>query len=152
MQGPVHQDRHHRVAVAGSTGITDAYGTVALFGHVASTLAVLPAGSEVLLRCRANGDTGTFERVVAAMARGMGIGVRMFAPPAGGRASNYLRDYEIVDEADSVEAYFTDERVMDGGTGHLVEAALNRDRSVRAWRLTPEGRVERVGDHEPPGQ
>lgn len=145
-------DRDHGtvVAYAATTGITAQPGIFKLILHVSEGLAGLPEASTVLLRCRTNGDIGHFESVVKELAQSMGIDVRLYPPQDGDRAANFRRDYAMVDDADCVEAYFTDERVMDGGTGHLVEACLNRDKPVRAWRLTPEGRVERVGDNEPP--
>jgi hypothetical protein len=55
----------------------------------------------------------------------------------------------MVEAADYVEAYFRQDTVMTGGTGHVVEAAIAKDRRVYAWFVDASGRVERVGELEP---
>jgi hypothetical protein len=91
-----------------------------------------------------------FETLVSALADTYGLKVDWRRPTGGGRAAVYLRDYGLVDDADYVEAFFAHDRVMEGGTGHVVEAALNRDKRVYGWVVTEGGRVERVGEIEPP--
>ncbi len=103
----------------------------------------------VLLRRARSGDTGTMERVLFGIATNRGVAVRWMEPEPGGRAQVYERDYRMVESADRVEAYFAVDRVMLGGTGHVVEAAWARDIPVYAFSVEADGSIERVGELEP---
>lgn len=144
--GPVHGDRDHGVTVAyvGSRGLI----SVRLALHVARKISKLPKGSVVLVRRGRNTELGPFERVVEACAKSLGITYFECIPKGPGRESVYRRDYEMVEAADYVEAYFPESAVMDGGTGHVVDAALNREKTVYAWSVSEEGTVERIGEYE----
>ena len=79
------------------------------------------------------------EQMAAAAAKSFPFQVCTHRPNTiGGRAGIYNRDYQLVDEADLVLAFFTSEHVMAGGTGHVVEAALARNVPVRAWTWDEE--------------
>lgn len=82
------------------------------------------------------------------MAKNSNIEVEWFEPVPGGRNAVYDRDWAMVDSADRVEAFF-DDSSMPGGTGHLVDAALARNRSVYAWLVEARGELSRIGDWEP---
>lgn len=120
-----------------------------LASHLFNVLRELPPGSKVLLRAPRNPEepVGKVESVAAQMATDLQLEVEMCFPPVGGGREGVLRrDYDMVERADRVIAYFSPERVMDGGTGHLVEAAINRDIPTEAWRLDVDGRLDRTGD------
>jgi hypothetical protein len=87
--------------------------------------------------------------VIAGMARSPYLPpftVEWFYPEAGGRDQTYRRDFEFVEAADQVLAFFDAGAVMEGGTAHVVEAALMRGIPVTAWSIDQLGRVERVGE------
>jgi hypothetical protein len=123
--------------------------SIHLATHLFSVLRELPAGSIVLLRAPRNPSepVGKVEAVAAQMATDLQLDVELCFPPvAGGREGVFKRDYTMIERADRVVAYFSPDKIMDGGTGHLVEAAMNRDIPSEAWRLDDGGRLERVGD------
>lgn len=123
--------------------------SIHLATHLFNVLRELPPGSTVLLRAPRNPEepVGKVEAVAAQMATDLKLDVELCFPPVdGGREGVFKRDYTMVERADKVVAYFTPEKVMDGGTGHLIEAAMNRDIPSEAWRLDIDGRLDRVGD------
>lgn len=65
--------------------------------------------------------------------------------PRSQRTKNYIRDIVLVDGCDEIVAFFDPERVMEGGTGHIIEAALRMDKPCRAYTIR-NGRLEEVGD------
>jgi hypothetical protein len=75
------------------------------------------------------------------------IKVEWFEPEQGGRNAVYDRDYALVGAADRVEAFFDDD-AMPGGTGHVVDAALARNRTVYAWKVLQYGELQRIGEWE----
>lgn len=82
--------------------------------------------------------TSEFERAVTdlvhrMLASGFAVSFDCVTPAAVGRRYNWLRDYALVDGADKVIAYFSRSGFMQGGTGHVVQAALNRNVPVEAW-------------------
>ena len=96
------------------------------------------------------------ERLVESVADKLGRRVIRFSPTKGGRAAIYHRDYDLVTEATEVLAFFSPEREMDGGTGHVVKAALDRGVKVDAYGVRPDGTLvylgsddEGVDHHEP---
>jgi hypothetical protein len=109
----------------------------------------LPPGSVVLLRRPRTGLPGFIEGVVEGMVGARpDISVEWFAPQPGGRDQTYRRDFDFVSSADRVEAWFDADAAMEGGTGHVVEAALARGVPVTAWSITKRGRIDRVGELE----
>jgi len=65
------------------------------------------------------------------------------------RARVYLRDLEYVRKADLVLAYFSTTETS-GGTGHVVEKAIDQDVPVYSWGLDGT-RFVRIGEHDPFG-
>lgn len=123
--------------------------SVRLAAHLATKIAALPTGSVILLRRGRTTAISTFEGVVAELAKTYDIRVEWREPQPGDRSMVYRRDYQMIDDADYVEAYFPASQIMEGGTGHIVDASLNRDKRVYAWSVTMEGYVERIGELEP---
>jgi hypothetical protein len=87
--------------------------------------------------------------VTASMAEGMGLQVEWYWPDPGGRDQTYNRDYELVAGADLVEAYFPTDHLMEGGTAHVVEAAMSRGIPVYAWSIDEHGVISRIGELDP---
>lgn len=68
--------------------------------------------------------------------------------PTGDRATVYERDFRLVEGADMVVAYFDPGSVMDGGTGHVVKAAMDRQIKVEAYTTNDDGELELVGSDD----
>lgn len=122
--------------------------SVRLAVHVAERMMLTPRNARILLRRAKSGRIGAFEAVVADLAVRTGRTVEFFEPEGSDRAAVYRRDYTLVEAAVAVEAYFAPDHIMTGGTGHVVEAALARERPVHAWTVTSHG-IDRVGEYEP---
>jgi len=135
-----------RIAIVGSRSLEPS-------GHVANVvldeLIELSTTDEIdiLLRKPLFKDTSPFERLVAELATTLGCGVTWFRPRAGGREGVFGRDIDLVSSADEVIAYFPDGEEMTGGTGHVVEKALDQECPVRAY-VVAGGTVRWVGGNE----
>jgi hypothetical protein len=107
----------------------------------------LPTSATILLRRGNKSEPGMFEQVMAKLASVLWINVEWFRPqPTEGRAGTYLRDVEYVRQADLVLAYFST-REMSGGTGHVVEKAVDQDVPVYAYGFDGQ-RFGRIGEHD----
>lgn len=62
--------------------------------------------------------------------------------------NNYDRDHLIVQGADLVMSFFPEERFMEGGTGHVVECAIEADVPVEAWAMHPDGSLTLFAEHD----
>jgi hypothetical protein len=91
--------------------------------------------------------TSAIDMTAAELAKGRGLTVEWFQPEPGSRGATYDRDYELISAADQVEAFFDDD-TMPGGTGHVVDAALARNRNVNAWLVEAYGELSRIGEWE----
>lgn len=85
------------------------------------------------------------ERIVRRLCGTAGRPCQEWIPEQGGRSSVFRRDYEMVAAASSVYAYFSTDRDMAGGTGHVVKAALDREIQVEAWGVDPTGELHLIG-------
>jgi nucleoside 2-deoxyribosyltransferase len=84
---------------------------------------------------------------VAVLAKTMGLGVYWYKPqPGEGAGATFNRDAAMVRRADYVLAFFDEDHAMEGGTAHVVDAALNAMVPVYAWTLDPAGRLARLGE------
>jgi hypothetical protein len=136
------------VAIAASREIGDPTNKLEhAFHHATSELGRLNAYDELLLRRPKSGSPGLFEMLMDKIAASLGVDTIWFTPEGTGREATFHRDYRMVEAADVVIAYFTPERVMEGGTAHVVEAALNREVPVYAWVVDDTG-VTRLGELE----
>ena len=139
------RDRGPRVAFAANHSISPLRVTVEAYRE----LIKLPEKSTILLRHPRNGDPGLFEVNLATMARNHGLFVEWFEPKEGGRDQVYNRDFEMVLSADYVIAYFVDDEPMQGGTGHVVDAAIMKGIQVTAYTVSETGDVEFLGEFNP---
>jgi hypothetical protein len=118
-------------------------------GHLLRQMASFPPDTIILLRRGRTTGPGPFEKLVAMLAETLKIAIEWREPRAdeGGRSQTYLRDIELVGSADAVIAYFSEAQIMLGGTGHVVEKAI--DQNVPVYAYAPiDGAVERVGEVE----
>lgn len=116
---------------------------------IAAILATLDPSEGVAIRVSGEGEpASSLERLVRSIAARMGRECREFSPTKGGRAATFHRDYDMVDEASSVHAYFSTGREMSGGTSHVVKAALDKGAEVEAWGMNPDGTLHLIGSQE----
>lgn len=134
-----------KIAVVGSRAVD----LREIAGHILKTLASLPDGTTVLLRRGRHTPPGDFEVFTQALCLQLGINFEWCQPDEGGREAVYLRDIEMVAKSDAVVAYFDADSVMTGGTGHVVEKAIDADKPVYAYAPSDQNRVDWVGGHEP---
>lgn len=64
------------------------------------------------------------------------------------REDVYDRDWLLVKSIDRLIAFFAPGRVMEGGTGHVVHAALTRGVKVEAWEAVEAGTIRPVGSDD----
>jgi len=88
------------------------------------------------------------ERLVEAVASRLDRQIIRFSPTKGGRSAVFFRDYDLVTGADEVLAFFSTEREMEGGTGHVVKAALDRGVKVNAYACRPDGTLVFLGSDD----
>jgi len=117
-------------------------------GHLLKTLVSLPPETVVLLRKGRTTVPGDFETLTQALCLQLHIDFEWCIPDEGGREAVFLRDIEMVTRADAVVAYFDADSVMQGGTGHVVDKAMDIDRPVYAY-APQDGTVKWAGGHEP---
>lgn len=137
------------IAIAGAR---DCY-SLRVVVHAFNFLKVRPASTTVLLRHPlGKRPAGPLERTVAEMANELGFNVQWCRPAPGGREQVYRRDFEMVEQADGLLAYFALRGVMTGGTGHVVDAAISRNIPTRAFAYDPElGMLTLVGSWDREG-
>lgn len=102
--------------------------------HLLMKLAELPIDAVVLLRGPLGGHPGPIEVMAESLARDLNIGIQWCLPePHTGREGTIDRDLSMVAQADKVIAYFRPDRVMDGGTGRVVDYAQQQGKHVEAY-------------------
>lgn len=99
---------------------------------------LLEYGPDVLFLTR--GSEGFEEFLLRALPL---IDRRCFAYPSKGGPDNFLRDIELVKDADEVIAFLDPKTLSDPTTGaaHVVEKALDQKKPVRAYSTDGEGLV-----------
>jgi len=99
-----------------------------------------PKPPQILLRRPLKATPGAFEVLVSIAANARGYDVRWCYPDRrGGREGTYVRDVHMVGMADLVLAFFTPGSLMNGGTGHVVEKAIDKDIPVQAYEIDEKG-------------
>lgn len=111
-----------------------------------------PDPTVVLLRRGLKTDPGRFERLVAEWCfQFPHLNHRWVMPePGGGSGAVFNRDAELVANADLVLAFFPDSG-LEGGTGHVVERAIDLGVPVYSYTLSDETETgcERLGEVDP---
>jgi len=110
----------------------------------------LPAGTTILLRRGLTTSPGHFEKLTREIVRQSShLEARWVQPdPDDGPGAVFLRDNAMVAAADLVLAFFEPHHVMEGGTGHVVESAVDQAVPVYSFTIDDTALV-RVGDHDP---
>ncbi len=108
----------------------------------------IPNNSRVWLRRGLKGTPGVFERMVAEWCRQYPhVEARWIIPDFDeGPGAVFNRDNAMVRDSDLVLAFFAPGRMMEGGTGHVVEAAI--DQGVPVYSFELNGGLKRVGEHD----
>jgi hypothetical protein len=65
------------------------------------------------------------------------------------RGGAFVRDLALLNDADKVIALFAPDRVMEGGTAHIVNKALDERKEVEAYTVDDQGELVLVGGHNP---
>lgn len=128
-------------------GSSDLWPTATVLATVISKIAGMEPGQSIGIRIPRSAEepTSPLERWVFQAGPKMGHPVVWWRADTNKRDSVYRRDYEMVEKATGVLAFFAPDREMEGGTGHVVTAALARNVPVEAYRLTDDGRPELLG-------
>lgn len=110
----------------------------------------MPRGTTIILRRGNHSPPGYFERLLRELVRQQDhLEVSWAIPdPDGGPGATFNRDNDMVSQADLVLAFFEPHHVMEGGTGHVVETAIDRAVPVYSFTLS-DNSLTRVGDHDP---
>jgi hypothetical protein len=105
----------------------------------------------ILMRRGINTQPGRIEFAIATAAKVMDWEVEWFVPEPGGRDQVFYRDIEMVREADIVLCVFPSHDPMGGGTGHVVEKAVDRGAPVYAYVSDDESPWiwHRLGEWDP---
>lgn len=110
---------------------------------------LVKAGTVLLRHPKTVGrQPGGFEQMISKLAGALGVGVEWCKPEGSEKGNTYNRDLDMVERADFVICYFTTP-AMDGGTGHVVEAAMAKGVPVEGWWVDPDGDVTRIGEYDP---
>jgi hypothetical protein len=124
----------------------DLWLTPNLVASITALVSTIPLDGVVGIRCDLSQDpSSAVERFVQSLVPKMGRTVWMSSPKGEGRAGTFKRDYELVEKADAVVAFFAPEQEMEGGTGHVVKAALDREVPVEAYGLDDKGELTLIG-------
>jgi hypothetical protein len=118
---------------------------------VSSVVGVIATSEEEIgVRASVAGHIAShIEDVAARVCRKAERAVRIYQPVAGeGRASVYERDYRLAEQSSKVFAWVAPGEEMEGGTGHVVKAAMDRGVAVEAYRLDEDGKVVLLGSIE----
>lgn len=126
-----------KVAIVGSRIFPMAEGA----GYILGAVTRLKTGDTVLTRPSEGVD---YMAQIFAHVRGLDVEVYR---ADGARGDVYRRDMQLVDDADKVIAFFDPDHVMDGGTGHIVETAMRKEKPVEAWTVV-DGELIRVGEDQ----
>jgi hypothetical protein len=107
------------------------------------------AVTTILLRKPTNKPLRPFEALTASLATALGMKVEPYEPGSGGREATFARDVALVAASDSVVAVFPEGDEMNGGTGHVVEKALDQNRPVNAY-VVIDGSLRLFGAQDGP--
>ncbi len=92
--------------------------------------------------------TSSVEAVVVQLAGRVNKTVRIFEPIGAGRDTVYERDFRLVEAATKVIAFFPWDEFMEGGTGHVVKAAIDRGIEIEAYAVTNNGEITLIASDD----
>ena len=135
------------VVVAGSRALPQ--------GHAARVLirflAALEPDTLVLMRRGLNTQPGHFEAQAEHVIDLVGLRLEWCQPQPGGRREVFDRDMAMVERADLVIAFVTEDQLEneDSGTFSLAEKARASDKPSYLYTINEDGDVEAVGSWDP---
>lgn len=141
-----------KVVVAGSRALPAGASSFAF-----PLLDALTKDDWVLLRKPKYANANHFENIIAAYCRYRDVPIKWFEPnpteETPGRASIYVRDIDMIEEADRVLLFLTRDAAIAGnsGTYHLLEKALDAEVTIDAFSVGYDGMrltAERLGSFE----
>src|SRR5207247_1765334 len=132
-----------RVAIGGARRLPKGTALKALALFIGRLAEQNPEGlNEVLLRQGISTSPGPFEEDVARLSYLMGVDVRWCIPkptPANpGRQSVFVRDFDMVAEADLVLAFVAPDGDEYSGTAHLLDKAIELGKPVYAYEVADD--------------
>lgn len=111
--------------------------------------AILSTTEAIAIRKSRSGDLSSpLEQLASLIGEKAGLRVVSYCATTAERRSVYLRDYAMVRSSDRVFAVFSPERVMTGGTAHVVKAALDEEIPVEAYTFDEDGTLLFLGSDE----
>lgn len=123
--------------------------TVPIADEVARIVNELRAGDTLLVRSPDGVRvTSAFELAASVFASAVHVNVELYVPAERDRAAVFHRDYQLVASAHEVLAYFPYEAELDGGTWHVIHAAMQKGVPCRAFTITQDGRVRLIGSED----
>lgn len=138
-----------RIAIGGSRKLPAGAGTRLLVRF----LAQLAPGTEILLRKGISTEPGGFEVEVLELCQLLQLPVRWCEPQitekVWGRGSVFVRDLDMVHEADLVLAFVDAGADEYSGTAHLLDKAIEADRPVYGYHVDALGVATRWGENDP---
>ena len=104
------------------------------------------ANSEIRVRCNQKWEFASpVEEWINDLCRESGVDLHTFH--TSGECGAFDRDRQMVKGADRVIAFFPEEKFMEGGTGHVVQCALEAEVPTEAWAQTADG-LELVAEND----
>jgi hypothetical protein len=127
-----------KTAIVGSTGF---------FPNATTILRLIESnpGQIITRTTKANG----IDAVVAGLCLMYGHPCEMYSMEGPSRGGAYVRDLNLINDADKIIAIFAPDRVMEGGTGHIVNKALDERKEVEAYTIDEQGELVLVGGNNP---
>jgi len=119
----------------------------ALTGRLSNLLGALPASTTILLRKGRHSNPGQFELIVSGLCEIQHVSYEWCVPEPGGREQTFERDIKMVERSGLVLAFFDEGQFMEGGTGHVVEKAVERGIHTIAYELRGDT-LHHVGELE----
>lgn len=87
------------------------------------------------------------ERLASLICESLGVPVVRYSAVSS-RSGVFHRDYALVRSSSAVFAVFAPNRVMDGGTGHVIKAALDEEIPVEAYTVDDDGSLLMIGSDD----
>ena len=117
-------------------------------GPLFKELLRLPNDAEILIRKPKYEPIAPFENLVDHLAQTLNHRVYPMIPIGKGREGVWERDMNMIEAADYVMAFFDERHVMEGGTAHVVEKAIEKEVPTSAYRVDEDGHTWIGGTNE----